>query len=323
MGKAVLIEDNGGPEAMALVERPDPAPGRGEIAVDNAAIGVNFIDIYERKGLYPVSLPAVLGQEGAGPVAAVGDGVEGFRRGERVAYLSGGGAYAARSLSPATMAAPIPEAISDEIAASIFLKGLTVRMLVVDVFPLGPAHAALVYAAAGGVGSLLVQWAADLGAEVIAVVGDEKKAGLARKYGANHVIIRTKTQSIAGEVREFTRGRGVDVVYDSIGKDTFEASLDSLAMRGLLVAYGNASGPVPAIAPLELARRGSLFLTRPTLFHYATPERLPAMAADLFEMVAAGAVKPPAPTVFPLEKAAEAHRLLESGQSTGPIILRP
>lgn len=323
MSKAVVIDRPGGPEAFRLEERPDAAPGPGEIAVDNAAIGVNFIDIYQRKGLYPLSMPAVLGQEGAGKIAAIGPGVDGFRPGERVAYLSGGGAYAARSVAPAAMAAPIPEAISDGTAASIFLKGLTVRMLVADVFPLSSDHVALVYAAAGGVGSLLVQWAAHLGAEVIAVVGDAAKGELARSYGANRVIVRTKTKSIAAEVRGFTGGRGVDVVYDSVGAATFEASLDSLAIRGMMVTYGNASGPVPAIAPLDLARRGSLFLTRPTLFHYATPERLPSMAADLFDMVETGALRPPAPTVFPLENAADAHRLLESGTSTGPIILRP
>lgn len=323
MAKAVIIDRHGGPEVFRVVDRPTAAPGAGEIAVENVAVGLNFIDIYQRKGLYPVSLPAVLGSEGAGRVAAVGEGAELFKPGERVVYLSGGGAYAARTLVPAVMAAPLPEAIADETAAAIFLKGLTARMLAVDVFPLDDRHTALVYAAAGGVGSLLVQWAVHLGAEVIAVVGDEKKAALARGYGANHVIVRTTTKSIAGEARAFTGGRGVDVVYDSIGAASFTDSLDSLAMRGMLVTYGNASGPVPAIAPLELSRRGSLFLTRPTLFHYATPERLPAMAADLFEMVETGAIKPPAPTIFPLEKAAEAHRLLESGASTGAIILRP
>lgn len=323
MGTAVVIDRNGGPEAFRLEERADAAPGPGEIAVDNAAIGVNFIDIYQRKGLYPLSLPAVLGQEGAGRVAAVGEGVTAFKPGERVAYLSGGGAYARRTILPAVMAAPVPEAISDETAASIFLKGLTVRMLVADVFELDDSHTALVYAAAGGVGSLLVQWASHLGAEVIAVVGDDAKAPLARKYGANHVIVRSRTHSIAADVREFTGGRGVDVAYDSVGAATFEASLEALAIRGMLVTYGNASGPPPAVAPLELARRGSLFLTRPVLFHYANPERLPSMAADLFDMVETGALKPPAPTVFALEKTADAHRLLESGKSTGPIILKP
>lgn len=322
MSKAVVIDRNGGPEVFRLEDRPDCAPGRDEIAVDNAAVGLNFIDIYQREGLYPVSLPAVLGREAAGSVAALGEGVEGLRAGQRVAYLSAG-TYAARTLAPPAMVAPIPDTISDETAASIFLKGLTVRMLVADVFKLNDAHTALVYAAAGGVGSLLVQWTVHLGAEVIAVVGDEKKAALARRYGANHVIIRTKTKSIANEVRDYTAGRGVDVAYDSVGAATFEASLDSLAMRGMLVTYGNASGPVPPVAPLELARRGSLFLTRPTLFHYATPERLPSMAADLFDMVESGAIKPPAPTVFALEKVADAHRLLESGKSTGPIVLKP
>lgn len=323
MGRAVVIRQTGPADVLEHSERPDPTPGPDEILIENAAVGVNFIDIYRRRGLYPASMPAILGEEGAGRVIAAGEKATRFKPGDRVAYLSGGGAYASATLAPAVMAAAIPDAISDETAASVFLKGLTAHMLVRDVFPLREKHTALVYAAAGGVGCLLVQWADRLGAEVIAVVGDERKAALARSYGANYVIIRTKTKSISAEVRKITRGRGVDVVYDSVGAATFEASLDSLAMRGMMVSYGNASGPVPAMAPLELARRGSLFLTRPTLFHYATPERLPSMAADLFEMIEKGALKPPAPTVFPLEQAAQAHRLLESGESAGPIILKP
>jgi NADPH2:quinone reductase len=196
-------------------------------------------------------------------------------------------------------------------------------MLVRQIFPLTKGHTALIHAAAGGVGSILTQWAAYLGADVIAIVGEESKAALAREYGAKHVIVRTETASISAQVRKLTGGRGVDVVYDSVGAATFEASLDSLAMRGLMVSYGNASGPVPPVAPLELSRRGSLFLTRPTLFHYATPDRLPAMAADLFAMIAGGHLRIPAPKVFPLEKTADAHRLLESGKSTGSIVLRP
>ncbi|HOP20674.1 MAG TPA: quinone oxidoreductase [Amphiplicatus sp.] len=323
MGKAVFIDSTGGPEGFRVGERADPSPGPGEIAVANSASGVNFIDIYQRRGLYPVSLPAILGQEGAGKVIAVGEGVAAFRPGDRVAYLSGGGSYASVTLAPAVMAAKIPGGVSDDIAASVFLKGLTAEMLVRDVFPLNDGHTALVYAAAGGVGSILVQWASKLGAEVIAVVGDEAKAAAARSYGANYTINRKETHSIASEVRRITGGRGVDVAYDSVGAATFEASLDSLAMRGMMVSYGNASGPVPPFSPLELSRRGSLFLTRPTLFHYATPERLPSMAADLFEMIASGAIKIPAPTVYPLEKTADAHEFLESGASSGAIILKP
>jgi NADPH2:quinone reductase len=322
MGKAIVIHETGGPEVFRLEERADTPPGPGEIAVENGAIGLNFIDIYHRKGLYPLPLPAVIGSEGAGTVIAVGEGVRPFKPGDRVAYLAAG-AYQTRTVAPASMAALLPDAVSDETAAAAFLKGLTAEMLARQVFPLSPGRKALIYAAAGGVGSLLTQWAVQMGAEVIAVVGDEAKADLARDYGAKHVLIRTKIASIAAEVRKLTEGRGVDVVYDSIGAATFEASLDSLAMRGMMVSYGNASGPVPPLAPLELSRRGSLFLTRPTLFHYATPDRLPAMAADLFSMLAEGRLKLAPPTVFPLDKIADAHRLLESGKSTGSIVLKP
>ena len=322
MSKAVVIDKHGGPEAFCLEERPDAAPAEGEIAVENTAIGLNFIDIYQRKGLYPMSLPAILGSEGAGRVAAVGARVTTLKVGDRVAYLAGS-AYQTRVIVPAVMAAMIPPGVSDETAAAAFLKGLTAEMLVRQIFPLTKGHTALIHAAAGGVGSILTQWAAYLGADVIAIVGEESKAALAREYGAKHVIVRTETASISAQVRKLTGGRGVDVVYDSVGAATFEASLDSLAMRGLMVSYGNASGPVPPVAPLELSRRGSLFLTRPTLFHYATPDRLPAMAADLFAMIAGGHLRIPAPKVFPLEKTADAHRLLESGKSTGSIVLRP
>jgi NADPH2:quinone reductase len=322
MPKAIVIDKHGGPEVFRLEERAETKPGPGEIAVENAAIGLNFIDIYQRKGLYPVSMPAVLGSEGAGRVAAVGEGVPQFRAGDRVAYM-GGGAYRERTTVAAGMAARIPAAVSDDLAAASFLKGLTAEMLVRQVFQLRAGHTALVFAAAGGVGVILTQWAAHIGARVIAVVGDEAKAALAKDYGAKDAIVRTKTASISGEVRRLTDNRGVDVVYDSVGAETFEASLDSLAMRGTMVTYGNASGAVPAIAPLELTRRGSLTLARPSLFHYATPDRLPAMADTLFSMIASGALRIPQPTVFPLTKVADAHRLLESGKSTGAIVLKP
>lgn len=323
MSKAVVIREHGGAELLKVEDFPDAPPDAGEIAVDNTAIGLNFIDIYQRKGLYPVSTPAILGSEGAGRVAATGAGVSGLRAGDRVAYFTSGGSYRARTVVPAVAAAKIPDAVSDEVAAAVFLKGLTAEMLVRRVFALKQGQSALVYAAAGGVGQVLTQWAAQTGAEVIAVVGNPQKAALAKRYGARHVIIRTQTDSISAEVRKLTNGRGVDVVYDSLGAATFDASLDSLAMRGMMVSYGNATGPAPPIAPLELSRRGSLFLTRPTLFHYATPERLPEMAERLFDMIATGRIQIDPPAAFPLEQAADAHRLLESGQSTGAIILKP
>lgn len=323
MSKAVFIDAPDGPEAFVLRERDLPPPDAGQIRVRHTAIGLNFIDIYQRKGLYPVSMPAILGSEAAGVVEAVGDNAGGFRTGDRVAYIGGGGAYAEDANVPAVMAAKIPDGVSDEVAAAVFLKGLTVEMLVRQVFPLSSDDTCLVHAAAGGVGVLLTQWAKHIGARVIAVVGNEEKVAVAIENGADEIIVRTKTDSIASKVRELTGGRGVQVVYDSVGAATFETSLDSLAMRGHMVTFGNASGPVPAISPLELSRRGSLTLTRPTLFHYATPERLPAMAADLFGMVAKGALKPKISHRFKLSEIAEAHRLLESGKTAGAIVITP
>jgi NADPH2:quinone reductase len=323
MTKAVFIDAHGGAEVFSLRERELPAPAHGQIRVRHRAIGLNFIDIYQRKGLYPVSMPAVLGSEAAGVVETAGEGVETFVPGDRVAYISGGGAYAEEANVPAAMAAKIPDAVSDDIAAAVFLKGLTVEMLVRQVYPLKAGEACLVHAAAGGVGTLLCQWANHIGGRVIAVVGGDEKVEAARDNGAGDVIVRTKTESLAGEVRRLTGGKGVAVAYDSVGAATFEASLDSLALRGHMVTFGNASGPVPAVSPLELSRRGSLTLTRPSLFHYATPDRLPAMAAALFEMVAKGAVRPRIARRFALADIAEAHILLESGKTSGAIIVTP
>jgi NADPH2:quinone reductase len=320
--KAVILSEHGSAEALKLEERAGPAPGAGEILVENRAIGVNFIDIYQRRGLYPVALPACLGGEGAGIVTAVGAGVAGLKAGDRVAYLSGSGAYAEQIALPAAMAAPLPEGVAFETAAAMFLKGLTAHMLL-EIFPMKPGKSALIHAAAGGVGTLLTQWAAHLGGEIIAVVGERAKEKIAREAGANAVIIRKETPDIAAEVRKLTRGRGVDAAFDSVGAATFAASLDSLAPKGMMVSYGNASGPVPPIAPLELGRRGSLFLTRPSLFHYATPDRLRAMAGNVFRMLTGGVLRPAAPTAFALAEAPAAHRLLESGASTGSIVLRP
>lgn len=323
MTKAVFLDEHGGPDAFSLRDQELKDPGPGEIRVRHKAIGLNFIDIYQRKGLYPVSLPAVLGQEAAGVVEAVGDGVSDFAPGDRVACLYGSGGYAEEGNAPAALSAKIPEGVSDDAAAALFLKGLTAEMLLRQVYPLKAGETCLVHAAAGGVGTILCQWAKHIGARVIAVVGSPEKEAIARENGADDIIIRTQTESIASEVRRLTGGEGVEVVYDSIGEATFEASLDSLALRGHMVTYGNASGPPPAITPLELMRRGSLTLTRPSLFHYATPERLPAMAAALFDMVASGAVKPKIAHRLALSDIADAHRLLESGKTAGAIILTP
>ena len=321
MSKAVFLDDHGGPEGFSLRDHDAPAPGFGQIQLRHTAIGLNFIDIYQRKGLYPVELPAILGSEAAGVVEAVGEGASGFAPGDRVACLYSSGAYAERANCAAVMCAKVPDGVSDEQAAAVFLKGLTAEMLVRQVYPLKAGDTCLVHAAAGGVGTLLCQWAKHLGARVIAIVGSPEKESIARENGADEIIIRTQTDNIASDVRRLTGGKGVEVVYDSVGETTFEASLDSLALRGHMVTFGNASGPVPAVAPLELMRRGSLTLTRPSLFHYATPDRLPAMAATLFEMVAKGALKPKIERRFPLSDVAGAHRLLESGKSAGAIVL--
>lgn len=322
--KAVFLDETGGgPQTLVMRDHELSPPGPGELRVRHNAIGVNFIDIYRRKGLYPIALPAILGSEAAGIVEATGEGVAGFAVGDRIAYISSGGAYAEAANIPAGAAAKIPASVSDDEAAALFLKGLTTQMLACQVFTLKAGDTCLVYAAAGGVGTLLCQWAAHIGARVIAVVGNAEKAALARENGAADVIIRTQTDSIATAVRDLTGGMGVDVVYDSVGAATFDASLDCLAMRGHMVTYGNASGPVPAIAPLELSRRGSLTLTRPTLFHYATPDRIGAMADALFSMVAKGAVKARITERFALAEAGEAQRQLESGATSGGLVLIP
>jgi len=320
--KELLLTAIGGPENFEFRNAAERAPGDHEIRVRNGAIGVNFIDIYQRKGLYPMGVPAVLGQEGAGLVVAVGP-LAPFREGERVAYLSGGGAYAEETVVDAGRAARIPPGVSDEAAAASFLKGLTVEMLLRQVYPLKAGQSALVTAAAGGVGLLLCQWAVHLGAHVIAVVGDSAKIAPVRATGVKDIIDRSATPDIASAVRTLTKGRGVDVAYDSVGAATFDASLDSLGLRGMMVSFGNASGPVPPIAPLDLTRRGSLSLARPSLFHYALPDRLPAMAAAVFDLLAKGVLKPTIAATFPLANGADAHRLLEAGKTVGAIILKP
>jgi NADPH2:quinone reductase len=320
--REVVLSQAGGPEHFSVRNTVPAEPPPGAIRVRNTAIGVNFIDIYQRKGLYPVAFPAVLGQEGAGEVVTAGQGAP-YKKGDRVAYLSGFGAYSDETVVDAARAALIPQGVTDDLAAASFLKGLTAEMLLRQVFPLKSGQTALITAAAGGVGSLLTAWAAHLGARVIAIVGDPGKIAAAKANGADAVIDRSAAHDTAGAVRTLTGGLGVDVVYDSVGAATFEASLNSLALRGTMVTYGNASGPVPPVAPLDLTRRGSLTLVRPSLFHYATPERLPAMAKALFELIASGVLKPTIAASFPLEKAGDAHRLLEGGKTIGAIILKP
>ncbi len=322
MNYGILIRSTGGPEVMEWAPMDVPPPAAGEVRIHHTAVGVNFIDVYDRTGLYPMALPGRLGREGAGIVEAVGSGVRTLKVGDRVAYTSTvPGSYAEARNMPADRVVRLPEAISDEQGAAMMLKGLTAQYLLRGTYRVKRGDAILVHAAAGGVGLILVQWAKRLGAVVIAVVGSESKAELVRRYGADEVIV-TPREDLVTRVREITQGQGVPVVYDSVGHDTFYPSLDCLRRRGLMVTYGNASGPVPAFSPLELSRRGSLFVTRPTLFHYiATRAELQKAASELFRIVAEGGVEIVVGQRFALANAAEAHHALESRRTTGSTVL--
>ena len=322
--RAIRISRTGGPEVLDLVEVETPRPGPGEILVRNQAIGLNFIDTYHRTGLYPVKLPSGLGMEGAGEVLDVGGGVTRFSPGDLAVYASGPiGAYAEQHVVKADRAVKPPAGITAEIGAAALLKGMTAEFLLRRCFPVQPGQTILVHAAAGGVGSILVQWAKALGAVVIATVGSEEKAARARALGADHTILY-RDQDVAEEVRRITDGAGVPVVYDSVGAATFEASLKSLARRGLLVSYGNASGPAPAILPARLSQLGSVFLTRPTLFDYvATTQELDASAAALFEVIASGQVRIDIGQTFPLAEARAAHEAMEGRETIGASLLIP
>lgn len=321
--KAIRIEATGGPEVIALADVAMPEPGASEVRVRNHAIGVNFIDTYHRIGLYKIALPSGLGMEAAGVVEAVGANVTRFKPGDRIAYSSGPiGAYAEAHVVSEARAVKLPDAISYDIAAASLLKGMTARFLLRKTFRVERGHDVVIHAAAGGVGQIAVQWAKHIGANVIAVVGGEAKAEIAKSLGADHVIISAR-EDIAKRVREIT-GAGAHVVYDSVGKDTFAASLDSLRPLGMLVCFGNASGPPPDINPLVLSQKGSLFLTRPTLFTYtATVEQLDETAADLFDVIEQGAVKIAPPSRYALADAAQAHRDLEARKTTGSLVLVP
>jgi NADPH2:quinone reductase len=320
---AIRLYEFGGPEVLKWEEIDLPAPGPGEALIRQTAVGLNFIEIYQRTGLYPLPLPLVLGQEGAGVVEAIGPGVTDVKVGDRVAYASGpSGAYAEKRLYPANRLVPLPDGISDQIAAAIMLGGMTARYLIKETFPLKPGHTVLYHAAAGGVGQIAVQWAKQLGATVIGTVS-AGKVDLAKSLGCDHVLVSGQ-DDIAAKVKEITGGRGADVVYDSVGKDTWDGSLDSLAPRGMMVTFGNASGPVPAIQPLTLAAKGSLFLTRPTLGHYiATREDLLANANDLFDAVLSGAVKVHVNQTYALKDVADAHIALAERRTTGATVLLP
>src|SRR5690242_3355162 len=324
MGKAIRFHEHGGPEVLRVEDLEVTRPEPGEVQVRHTAIGLNYVDVYDRTGLYPGELPSGLGREAAGVIAALGRKVRGFKVGDRVAYVhSKPGAYSEMRNVPAERLVKVPRGISDEQAAALMLKGLTAHYLLRRTYRVARGDAILVHAAAGGVGLLLCQWAKALGAKVIGVVGSDPKAELARANGCKHVLILGR-QALATEVRKLTKGEGVAVVYDSVGKDTFMDSLDCLRPLGMMVTYGNASGPAPAVSPLELSKRGSLFLTRPTLFNYiASREELTAGARELFAAVRSRKVRVVIGQKYPLASSAEAHWDLEGRRTTGSTVLIP
>ncbi|GGY55215.1 quinone oxidoreductase family protein [Pseudoduganella albidiflava] len=324
MSKAIRMSRTGGPEVMEYVDVDVGPPGPGEATVQHAAIGLNFIDVYFRTGLYPQPLPNGLGMEGAGTVEAVGEGVTHVKVGDRVAYAGRpNGAYAQVRNLPASLLVVLPEKIAFDTAAAMMLQGMTAQYLLHRTAHLKPGDTILWHAAAGGVGLIACQWAKVLGVNLIGTVGSEEKAALAIEHGAAHVI-NYRRENFVDKVRELTGGEGVSVVYDSIGQDTFHGSLDCLAPLGLMVSFGNASGPVPAFAPSELQSRGSLFLTRPTMMHYtAKREDLEATARSLFGVVASGEVKIAIHQRYHLPDVAQAHIDLESRKTTGSSILVP
>lgn len=323
--RVVRIHTTGGPEVLR-VETLDPgSPGRGEVLLKQTAIGVNFIDTYHRTGLYPLpALPHALGQEAAGVIEDVGPGVTDLAKGMRVAYAAGTpGSYVERRVVAAARLIPLPDDIDDRTAAAMMLRGMTAEYLIRRTFEVQPGMWVLFHAAAGGVGAIACQWLKHLGAKVIGTVGSDAKADRARREGCDEVIVYTR-ETFPERVRAITGGAGVPVVYDSVGKATFEGSLDSLARRGTLVSFGNASGAPPPFDPLILSRKGSLFLTRPTLMDYTwTREELLTSAAALFDVVRRKAVRVTIGQEFPLEKAADAHRALESRGTVGSTILVP
>jgi NADPH2:quinone reductase len=324
MPRAIRIHSHGGPEVLGLEQVAVPAPGRGEVRLRQTAVGLNFIDVYDRTGLYPMPLPSGIGREAAGVVIEAGPGVKSVRVGDRVAYVHNQpGAYADERIMPAERLVKVPDGVSDRQAAAVMLKGLTAWYLLRRTYRVRKGDPVVIHAAAGGVGLLAVQWARHLGAEVIAVTGTGEKAEMAREHGAHHTVLLGRGD-LAERVREITGGRGVPVVYDSIGKDTFFASLDCLRPLGLMVTYGNASGPVPPFSPLELSKRGSLYLTRPTLFTYiARHADLSRGAEELFGVIASGAVQVRIGHTYPLADAALAHLELEARRTTGSTVLIP
>ncbi len=321
--RAIRIHQNGGPEVLQLDEVAQPAPGPGQIRVKMEASGINFVEIYQREGLYQLPLPLALGGEGAGTVDAVGPGVTGFTPGDRVASASMVGAYAEYALAPAHLTARIPAELDTQRAAAVMLQGMTAHYLALSTFPLQAGQSALIHAAAGGVGALLVQIAKMRGARVIATVGTDEKAEIARASGADEVVIYTREDFVA-RTRAFSGGKGVDVVYDSVGASTFDGSLNCLRPRGMLVLYGQSSGPVAPVNPQILNAKGALFLTRPTLVHYiANREEFQWRTGDLFQWIAEGKLTVRVDSTYPLEQAAAAQTALAARSTKGKVLLLP
>ncbi|GAB4433805.1 MAG: quinone oxidoreductase [Chloroflexi bacterium OHK40] len=321
--RAIRVHELGGPEVLRYEEVPAPEPGPDQVRVRVEAIGLNFIETYQRTGLYKLPLPFIPGQEFAGTIEALGAQVQGWAVGDRVVTASGSGGYADLALAPASKLVRVPAEVDLKLAAAVLLQGLTAHYLTHSTYPLKAGETCIVTAAAGGVGLLLVQIARRLGARVIGLVSSEEKAALARDAGASEIVFYTR-ENFAQRARELTEGRGVDVVYDSVGKSTWEQTLDSLRPRGYAVFFGNASGPMPAIEPLALSTRGALFMTRPTLAYYiATEEELAWRAGDLLNWMAAGELRVRVDRELPLAEAAEAHRLLEGRKTTGKVLLIP
>ncbi|MFN7988950.1 MAG: quinone oxidoreductase [Thermoanaerobaculia bacterium] len=323
MPHAIRIHETGGPEVLRWEEVEVGAPGPGEARIRQTAVGLNFIDTYHRSGLYPLPLPAVPGSEAAGIVTEVGPGVTEVKPGDRVAYAGPVGAYAEERRIAAHRLVPLPADVDDRLAAAAMLKGMTAQYLLRRTHRVERGETILLHAAAGGVGLIAAQWARSLGATVIGTVSTDAKAALAREAGCDHVVVTSREDFVA-RVKEITGGAGVRVVYDGVGKDTFAGSLDCLAPLGLMVTFGNASGPVPAISPLVLSQKGSLFLTRPTLMAYtARREDLLSTAADLFAVIRSGAVMVRIEATWPLREAAAAHEAIESRRTTGSTVLLP
>jgi NADPH2:quinone reductase len=320
--EVIRIQKHGGPEEMRLETVDLPPPAAGQVRLRQTAVGLNFIDVYTRTGLYPGPTPAVLGVEAAGVVEALGEGVDGLRQGDRVVYNGVAGAYASHRNAPADRMVKIPDAVKDEDAAAVFLKGLTVWMLIFEIRRVEPGETIVVWAAAGGVGSILVPWANALGARVIGIVSTPEKAALAKTYGCAETILAS--EDVPARVKELNGGKGVPVVYDSVGKTSAEASLKSLAPRGWFITYGNASGPAEPIAPARLNQGGSLIMTRPGLFHFTHKRSdLERGAAALWGAMRSGAVKADVRQRFALKEAADAHRALEARKTSGATILTP